>query len=100
MASGVPPSGVLSDVTFSSHLPQQAEGSGLNCKPTSDSTFAKWLLAAKLVILWKIWQSELSFKWTAQSSRLVSVVTNPTSIHEDWGSIPGLTQWVKDSALP
>ena len=30
------------------------------------------------------------------SSLCCSGVTNPTRIHEDVGSIPGLVQWVKD----
>ena len=29
-----------------------------------------------------------------------SVIMNPTSIHEDTGLIPGLTQWVRDPVLP
>ena len=35
--------------------------------------------------------------WNSYSG---SVVTNPTSIHEDAGSIPGPAQWVKDLELP
>ena len=39
-------------------------------------------------------------KKRSRSSHYGAAEMNPTSIHEDTGSIPGLAQWVKEPALP
>ena len=44
--------------------------------------------------------TSLAFLKNSWSSHCDSVITKVPSIHEDAGSIPGLTQWVKDLALP
>ena len=42
----------------------------------------------------------MNLKWSWEgSSHCGSAVTNPTSIHEDAGLIPGLAQWVKGSGI-
>ena len=40
-----------------------------------------------------------ALKEVVRSSPSGSAVTNPAGIHEDSGSIPGLTQWFKDPVL-
>ena len=42
---------------------------------------------------------KLEAKEESESSHCGSLETNPASIHEDVGSIPGLDQWTKDLAL-
>ena len=46
------------------------------------------------------WRQETIRKAHAGVAVVAPWLTNPTSIHEEEGSIPGLTQWVKNLALP
>ena len=52
------------------------------------------------VFNFRLFLAEASFKKTVGSSHHGSQVVNPTSIHEDAGSIPGLPQRVGDPVLP
>ena len=46
------------------------------------------------------WEYKYYFENTEGVPIVVQQVKNPTSIHGDVGSIPGLTQWVGNPVLP
>ena len=45
-------------------------------------------------------KSNPASKMNQRSCHCDSVVINPTGIHEEVGSMPGLDQWFKDPVLP
>ena len=64
-----------------------------------------WWIFKKILCLWNFRGTETSkcesgvTKCYRRSSHCGSAVTNPTSIHKDVGSSPGLVQWIKDLVL-
>ena len=47
-----------------------------------------------------LYLSKIRFKNILGVTIVAQQVKNPTSMHEDVGLIPGLSQWVKDPVLP
>ena len=58
-----------------------------------------WPAGELLALPSRAWRNSRPLRSVLGVSTVVQRVMNPTGIHEDAGSIPGLTQWIKDLVL-
>ena len=62
--------------------------------------FIEYKINIQNIIVFEYPSHETSTSHLKSTIVLGSAVTNTTSMHEDMGLIPDLTQWVNDAALP
>ena len=81
-------------------------GQELSCGTVKDLALSLQQFGSLLWLMFNPWPRNFHMlqvgaeKRKKRSSHHGSVVTNPTRIHKDMGSIPGPAQWVKDLLLP